>query len=96
MNIQITEAVGRTTSLAIVNSRGAVLIPAGFELSEKVIEALIKQGIESVEVLESNENDVIAEIMQKKIDRIEHLFYPYDSPKMNELKTCLINQTLNS
>lgn len=96
MNIQISQAIGRTTSLAVVNNRGAVLIPAGFELSEKVVEALIKQGIETVEVLENDENTALAAIKQKKIDRIEHLFYQYNSKHMNELKQCLINQTLNS
>lgn len=87
-------AYGMITAKAITNARGGVLLPSGIELSEPILLALMKQGIQRIEVVEKNERQ--QEIMeeQKKQQQlyIEQLFSRFHSPEMMEFKACLINQ----
>jgi 4-diphosphocytidyl-2C-methyl-D-erythritol kinase len=96
MNVDVNLAAGKKTALAVVNGRGGVLLPAGFELTEKIIAALVKQGIETVEVFDASENEALDVINKKRIDYIESLFDIHKTPNMNELKECLISQIENS
>ncbi|MFQ3230486.1 hypothetical protein [Reinekea sp.] len=96
MNVDVRLAVGKVTSLAVINGRGGILLPAGFELSEKIVTALIKQGIESVEVFDTSENEALNVLNERKIKHILSLFEIHNAPKMDELRECLINQIKNS
>lgn len=95
MNIDVKLATGKTTAVAVSNGRGGTLLPSGFELNDKIIAALVKQGIEMVEVFDAEENKELDRINQKKIERIDLLFEAHNSTKMNELRECLINQIKN-
>lgn len=96
MNIDVNLAAGKKTALAVVNGRGGVLLPAGFELTEKIIAALVKQGIETVEVFDASENEALEVMNKKRIDYIKSLFENHNSPNMNELRECLISQIKSS
>jgi len=95
MNIDVKLAAGKTTATPVTNKGGGTLLPADFELNEKIIAALVKQGIEMVEVFDAEENRELDIINKKKIERIDLLFQAHNSTKMNELKECLINQIEN-
>lgn len=94
MIVDIKLAYGMITAKAITNARGGVLLPSGIELTEPIMLALLRQGIQQVEVLEKEEQqqELIAEKQQRQQRYVEQLFSRFHSPEMMEFKACLINQ----
>jgi hypothetical protein len=83
------------TSDVVTNERGGALLPADFVLTEAIIVALLKQGIQRIDVVEDSDGDKSDVSATQKAKHIEELFREFTSPNMTELKECLINQLQN-
>lgn len=80
---------GQRLAKAVTNANGAVLCPAGFELTESTIERLKNAGVESV-VLEGGSSN--ADAIKERLGALDARFAGISDPAMIRIKTIVENR----
>ena len=89
----------------VFSSAGSLILPAGVTLTQPLINALMKQQVLKVQVIEvdassstvtESVNPQDAAALEHFIESIEPLFAPHTGDNMKELKQCLIRQRPNN
>ena len=86
MKINVSDAEGQILAEPVVNQAGTIILPANVTITPALINALTRQGIDELEVVEQLSNQVQDDF----IAHIEEAFAQFEGPHMNELKHCLI------
>lgn len=102
MNVSTEDAVNGTISEDILNEDGGLVLPAGVCLSQALVNALIKQNIQTVNVtfdentqLETDTQQTPSTVTSNKSDtefkaHVDHLFIQHRGPFMKEFQQCLL------
>lgn len=109
MNINTKDALHCTLEEDVFSSSGNLILPAGVSMTEGLINALLKQGIHTIEVvgMSRDDNGVPDEgaseeasyttLSEKKFaEHIEILFIKHKGSHMKEFKQCLLKKSSNS
>lgn len=95
MKMKVQDAIDQCLAVDVVNSQGKVILPKGVRITAPLAAALLKQGIEAVNVSADNQ---ITESATESADTdpykdyINKLFARHRGQFMKELQQCLLNR----
>ena len=95
MKMKVQDAIDQSLAADVVNSQGKVILPKGVKVTAPLAAALLKQGIEAVNVSADNqtsENEAEPTETDPYKDYINKLFARHRGQFMKELQQCLLSR----
>ena len=79
---------GQVVAKAVTNTKGAVLCPSGFKLTESAITRLKNTGVESI-IVEGEAGGDVEQDMEKRLEELARRFESVEDPIMIQLRAAI-------
>jgi hypothetical protein len=86
-------APGMTLASAVMAHDGHTLLASGTMLDSKMLDRLIRRGVETVSVLilDARDDETIAMELRTAQSRVEHIFRGHGNPAREALRNAILN-----